>query len=128
MFGIAMMKEFSKYHLPAVLYAVLIIVLSSLPGLGVPQIRIIALDKIIHFIEYAVFAVLIFRSFSNISEKLQGRVIVFFSMLFVVLFALFDELYQSYIPGRSSDPFDFLFDVLGALIIILYLFVRRKNI
>ena len=102
-----MMKRFSKYHLPAILYAALILVLSSLPGLGVPQIKIVALDKVIHFIEYAIFAVLIYRSFSNLSDKLQGRIVVFFSMLFVVLFALFDELYQSYIPGRQSDPFDF---------------------
>ena len=123
-----MMKRFSKYHLPAILYAALILVLSSLPGLGVPQIKIVALDKVIHFIEYAIFAVLIYRSFSNLSDKLQGRIVVFFSMLFVVLFALFDELYQSYIPGRQSDPFDFLFDVLGALLIIIYLAIRRKNI
>lgn len=120
------MKEFTKYHLPAVLYAALIIVLSSLPGLGLPSVKIIQLDKIIHFIEYAIFAVLIYRSFSHISDRIKGRLVIFLSMLFVALFAVFDEVYQSYVPGRQSDAFDLLFDFLGALLIIVYLSLRGK--
>ncbi|PKK84737.1 MAG: hypothetical protein CVT49_00870 [candidate division Zixibacteria bacterium HGW-Zixibacteria-1] len=123
-----MIKYFAKYHLPAILYGTLIIIISSIHGLGLPPVKIIALDKLIHFIEYAIFAVLIFRSFSNLSPNLQGRFTVFLSMFFITLFAVFDEIYQSYIPGRHSDPFDFLFDVLGASFIIIYLFLRKKRV
>ena len=122
-----MMKRFLLYHLPAILYGVLIIVLSSLPRLGIPNVKFLQMDKILHFIEYAVFAVLIYRSFSHISDSFQGRLMLLLSMFFVVLFALFDEYYQSYIPGRQSDPLDLLFDVLGALMIITYLFLRKRS-
>ncbi len=85
------------------------------------------MDKLLHFCEYAVFAMLIYRSFSHISDSFRGRLMLFLSMFFVVLFAGFDEFYQSYIPGRQSDPYDLLFDVLGAFIIITYLFLRKKT-
>ncbi|MEW5925772.1 MAG: VanZ family protein [Candidatus Zixiibacteriota bacterium] len=122
-----MIKHFAKFHLPAVIYAILIIIISSVHGLGLPPVKNIALDKLIHFIEYALFAVLIFRSFSHLSPALRDRIVVFLTMLFITLFAVFDEIYQSYVPGRHSDPFDFLFDIMGALFIILYLVVRKKR-
>ena len=122
-----MIKHFAKFHLPAVIYGVLIIIISSIHGLSLPPVKIIALDKIVHFFEYALFAVLIFRSFSNLSPAIKDRIVIFLTMLFITIFAVFDEIYQNYIPGRHSDPFDFLFDIMGALFIILYLFARKKR-
>jgi len=113
------LKNFVLYHLPAILYAALVVTLSSIPYLGQKHPEIFGLDKIIHFIEYALFAVLIFRSFSHISEKLKMRLVVLLSFLFVILFAVFDEYYQSHIPGRQPDMYDLIFDIFGALIILL---------
>ena len=65
------MKKFFLYHFPALLYAAVIIAISSLPNLTGRQFRLIAFDKIVHFIEYSVFAFLIFRSFSHLSDKIS---------------------------------------------------------
>lgn len=46
-------------------------------------------------------------------------------MLFVLLigsiYAMSDELHQSFVPGRMPDIFDFLVDVIG-IILSLFLF------
>nr|MBN2277211.1 VanZ family protein [candidate division Zixibacteria bacterium] len=120
------MRNFFIYHLPAIAYAALIIILSSIPDLGKNSFDIFKLDKIIHFIEYAVFAILVFRS---ISHLMPNRVILILgiSLVLVAMFAMFDEFYQSYIPGRHSDPFDWLFDFLGATLIIVFLHYRLRK-
>ncbi|MBU8933229.1 MAG: VanZ family protein [candidate division Zixibacteria bacterium] len=112
------LRRFVLYHLPALLYALGIIALSSIPNLATPQIRIIAVDKVAHFLEYAIFAFLIFRSVSNLSRRPRLRWIVLLSALFLCIFALLDEIYQQYIPGRHMDVLDFVTDVGGALIVL----------
>jgi VanZ family protein len=121
------MRFFIKYHLPAILYGLLIIIISSIPYLGKPEFGLLKFDKVIHFIEYAVFAVLIFRSFSNISFLPSRRYVLWLSLFFLALFALFDEYYQSYIPGRNPDIIDLVFDICGATLIIILLYIKRKN-
>jgi VanZ family protein len=121
------MKRFVRYHLPAILYAALIICLSSIPDLGKPQLAVLSIDKLLHFGEYAIFAILIFRSFSNVSSRLGSRYVIYLSLLFIALFALFDELYQGYVPGRDPDVLDLLFDILGAALIIALMYIRGRR-
>lgn len=118
------MRRFLKYHIPAILYAALILALSSIPDFGKSPIGILKFDKVIHLIEYAVFAALIFRSFSNISSRVKSKYVLYFSLLFVALFAILDEMYQGLVPGRHSDIYDLLFDVLGATLVIVLLRAR----
>ncbi|UCD95124.1 MAG: VanZ family protein [Candidatus Zixiibacteriota bacterium] len=120
-------KRLVKYHLPALLYAGLIICLSSMPDLGKSRLAVLRVDKLLHFGEYAIFAVLIFRSFSNISSHLGAKYVIYLSLLFIAFFALFDELYQGYVIGRESDALDLLFDILGATLIIVLMYIRGKH-
>lgn len=119
------LRRFLFYHLPPILYAFVIFILSSIPNLNVPQIEVVALDKLAHFLEYAIFAFLIFRSISNLNSKLRLRLIVILSALFLFCFALLDEIYQQFVPGRYSDLLDFITDVGGALIVLLILVIHH---
>lgn len=121
------LKKFLVYHLPAIGYAALIIALSSIPELNRSQLKILRFDKVVHFFEYAVFAFLIYRSFSNLTQRLRDKYVILLSILVVVLFSMFDEIYQSYVPGRQSDPVDMIFDILGASCIIILLSFRKKR-
>ncbi|MCP4703480.1 MAG: hypothetical protein GY865_02630, partial [candidate division Zixibacteria bacterium] len=56
------MKIFFLYHFPAIVYALAIFLLSSVPGMNMPEYGFLMADKLLHFLEYALFAVLIFRS------------------------------------------------------------------
>lgn len=121
------MKTLIKYHLPAILYAVLIIVVSSIPSLTPPKVGIVGMDKIAHFFEYAILAVLVFRSISHLSPRIRPGMMFLLSMLFIVIFAIFDEAYQAYVPGRKSDLYDIVFDLLGSMLILGYLWYRNSR-
>lgn len=110
--------KFIKFHLPALLYAAGIIAVSSIHNLRLPQVGIADFDKLIHFLEYAVFAFLIFRSIYHISPKITLKQTLLFSALFLSFFALMDETYQYFIPGRHSDLWDFITDICGSLIVL----------
>jgi len=118
--------RFIKYHLPLVLYSALIIGLSSLPWLRTPKIKHISVDKIAHFIEYALLAATTFWSFSHI-QKLTQRKALLWSLLFVVIFAMVDETFQKIVPNRDSSIYDFFADVSGAVLVVFLLWLRQRR-
>jgi len=120
-------KWFVVYHLPVVAYAAIIIIVSSIPYLSVPKYDFILFDKVAHFAEYAVFAFLTFRSFSHISPKIDINRAFLLSALFLCVFALFDELYQYFVPGRHTDVYDLAGDILGSLLVLIFLRLRAKK-
>ena len=120
------LHRFAKFHLPAIIYALVIIVVSSIPNLQSPKVVAIAFDKVAHLFEYAIFTILIFRSFSHWSVTSKPTRTFLFSALFLSLFAIFDESYQNLIPGRNSDLLDILADLSGALLVLMVLGLRRK--
>ena len=122
------MKKFLIYHFPALLYAALIITLSSLQNIDIRPLQMLAFDKIVHFVEYSIFAFLIFRSISHISNKINLNKSLLLSALIVCLFAWGDETFQRFVPGRHFDIYDLLTDVAGAWLVILFLWQRRKKL
>jgi VanZ family protein len=117
-------RWFLVYHLPAVAYATAIILMSSIPDLKAPEFRFLLFDKLAHFVEYAVFAFLTFRSFSHINQTITRGWAFLLSALFLSLFAFLDELHQYFVPGRYSDVYDLIGDILGALVVLAYLWMR----
>ena len=113
--------------MPVILYAGAVIALSSIPNLNPPPIKVLAADKVMHFIEYGIFALLAFRSFSNIGDDARINWALFLSSLFLCLFAVFDEYYQRFIPGRQFDIYDIITDVGGAMLVLLLLWLRLKR-
>ncbi|MBN1212793.1 MAG: VanZ family protein [candidate division Zixibacteria bacterium] len=122
------LRPFIYYHLPMMLYASAIITVSSIPRLQAPELKFIAVDKLAHFIEYAVFAFLTFRSFANISSNINLTAAYVLSSIFLIIFAALDEFYQSFIPGRYSDIGDVLVDILGALLVVTIFWMRRRRL
>ena len=120
--------RFFVYHLPALLFAAAIITVSSIPNLKAPQLKMLAFDKMAHFLEYAVFAWLTIRSFSQIGPRVSDNQAFFLAALFVSLFAVFDEYYQRFIPGRQFDIYDIIIDVCGALAVLIWFRVKNRKV
>ncbi|MDZ4787381.1 MAG: VanZ family protein [Blastochloris sp.] len=93
-----------KWFLPAIIWAALILVASSIPGQDLPKQEIPHLDKLVHLGLYGILGFLIGLR----------RIPFYYSLLLAALFGLCDELYQLQTPGRSMDPMDWLCDILGA--------------
>ncbi len=120
-------RRFLVYHLPAIVYALGIIALSSTPYLRAPNIRFLAADKVAHFVEYAAFTLLAFRSIYHLGSRPNLRRALLLSALFVSLFALSDEIHQHFVPGRHSDWRDFVVDIAGAFLVLTVLGLYRRR-
>ena len=120
-------RRFLSYHLPMILFGGAIIAVSSVPDLHTPQVKDIAFDKVAHFIEYAIFAFLTFRSFANWPWMMHGSRACIFAALFLTAFASFDEFYQHLIPGRFASVYDVLADLCGALLVLAFFEARRRR-
>jgi len=113
------LKTFFGYWLPLVVYMLLIFYLSSLPNgrfenmsdnLGID-------DRLEHFVEYSVLAVLWFRLFKHHKKKNPHLMAVAFS----ALYGITDEIHQLFVPTRIFSFNDILFNFLGSLVSILIL-------
>jgi VanZ family protein len=93
--------------LPVFAWALLIFALSSVPslatGLGLWDT---ILRKIAHGVEFAILGALLVRA-------LERRVPAF---LVGVLYAVSDEIHQSFVPGRHASPLDVAIDGVGVLV------------
>ena len=93
--------------LPVVLWAALIFALSSVPslssGLGGWDYL---LRKWAHVTEYAVLAFLLARAFGREAPAFVAG----------VLYAISDEVHQSFVRGRHASPIDVAIDSVGLLI------------
>ena len=96
--------------LPLLAYAGGIVYLSSQPVYEFPPPPFWQADKVVHFAMYSVLGGLGGRAAAR-SRLGRGAPLVLAGCL---AFALFDEWYQEFTPGRSSDLFDALADALGA--------------
>lgn len=112
----------------AILYAVVIIGLSSIPGKEFPEAAWLAHDKMIHFCEYGLFGVLVARAVNT--RVTAGSRIFLITLLVAGLFGILDESYQSIIPGRDSSVYDWIADVTGILLgswVYLWIKFRRDQ-
>lgn len=111
-------------------YALMVIGLSSIPNFQTPFLHRYPADKILHFCEYAVFAALTFRSFFQVSLLQSLYTVALATLGALVLFAGADELYQSLIPGRRPDIYDFITDLAGVTLAVLLMWAvysRRRE-
>lgn len=70
-----------------------------------------SVQKLGHFLEYAVLALLAWRAI----EPLQRRAVGAAAWLLAVLYAISDEWHQMFVPGRGPSWRDVGIDALGAL-------------
>jgi len=97
----------------AILYAMLIIGLSSIPGRSFPDIKWLSQDKLIHICEYLIFGILVGQV---IAFRVTARSRIFlFTLLLAGAFGALDEVYQTLIPGRDNSYADWIADLLGVI-------------
>jgi VanZ family protein len=111
-------------------YAILILIVSSIPDLSPPQLGFRFQDKLYHFLEYAVFSILLFFALFNSPRNFLRKNFLIIAILIGLVFAAIDEIHQSLIPGRSADVKDFLADFLGLFFVQLFFwfYYRKRSI
>ncbi len=85
--------------------------------------------KLAHYSIYFLLGILVYNVIFYTSSKYKGAI----ALLICFLYALFDEIHQLYVSGRTGQFKDTLIDTLGALTAILlfsYLYsktLKNKN-
>ena len=125
-----MSKKSFPYTWLTLAYAVLILIISSIPDLTPPELGFEFQDKLYHFIEYGIFSVLLFFSLLNSSRDFFKKNVLVISIFIGASYAIIDEIHQRFIPGRSADILDFVADFLGVALIqiVFWIYYRKRTI
>ncbi|MEW6652602.1 MAG: VanZ family protein [Bacteroidota bacterium] len=117
-------------YIPLVVYWIVIFIATSLPTVSMPRL-FDTQDKLEHFFAYFILGVLLVLTlhFQNKYIALKQRPL-FFSIIFLILYAAFDEIHQYFIPGRYADVLDWAADVLGGLAAVLFvkMFLHKVSV
>lgn len=109
-------NTFLKYWLPVILWAGFIYLLSNQPSLKSPfdPLWDTILRKFAHMAEFGVLAFLMARAlnFHGINNGANW----FLVMLASAIYAVYDEVHQSYVQGRFGTVRDMILDFNGAFL------------
>jgi len=112
-----MRTSFARYHLPAVIWAVLIFIASSLTIKVSPIDRFGEwTDEFYHVVEYAIFGFLLARSFSHSAVEGLRNNVLFTSFFIGAFYGVTDEIHQIFVPGREAAWLDAAADAVGTLL------------
>ena len=108
-----------KYFLPAVLYALIIVALSSLNQDTVGTFTFGIADFILHAGEYNILGVTLIWAFYREKPHTEFRQSYMLAISTGAIIAILDEVYQSFIPTRFSSIEDVVADVFGLILSII---------
>jgi len=113
-----------KMYGPPIFYAVLILIISSIPSLDL-NTGFSYQDKVAHLLEYSIFGVLIQRALQygksgDFRWYLTG-------MGIGVIYGAFDEIHQIWVPGREAEIGDFAADFAGFIIGQGLFFIQNRS-
>ncbi len=110
-------------------YATAILILNIIPDIPTPKVErgdeMIRLDYLIHFLVFFLGGLLYYKW--NILRKNDHKPILL--ILFGLIYALTCELLQLWIPGRTFNPVDLIYNTLGVVFGLFtpVLFIRIKH-
>ncbi|MFQ6617420.1 MAG: VanZ family protein [Fidelibacterota bacterium] len=116
----------TRYQIPAILYASLIFLLSSVPQNRIPESPVLSYDKLLHFLEFGILGYLLAIAFFHSGEKRISNNFFFLSAVTGILYAISDEFHQFFVPGRDSSIYDVLADSFGVITSQLIFYGKNK--
>ena len=122
-----------KYWVPPLLYMALIFVVSSLeqPPLPMPEFEWLTIDKLYHFVEYAILGGLLAIAFVKAKPAVvPSKLIWLVATVLSILYGASDEWHQTFVPGRFATVADWVADALGSIagVLAVYLYHKKKMV
>ena len=100
---------------PALVWALVIFLLSHQPSGAFPSVPLPGLDKIAHAVAYGVLALLLaFGAGFPVRAPSWSWVVA------VAAYGVSDEWHQTFVPGRSWETWDLLADAGGSLLALAW--------
>lgn len=102
--------------------------LSHQPAEQLPLPQLPGIDKLAHFVAYAVLAAAVLFGWGPEHRRRRPALTVVLTALWSILYGISDELHQSLVPSRQPDFFDLLADAAGVVFTCaLWLWWRRSR-
>jgi VanZ family protein len=112
----------------AIVFALLIIGGSSVPGRNIPEVFHLTPDKLIHCAEYFVFGFFLFQWINLEFENSNLKSKLLLTIIFGTTMGIVDENYQRLTPGRTPDLWDWVLDAIGVIMLVTIIyFIKRRN-
>jgi VanZ family protein len=119
-----------RFLWPAILWTIIVLVLTLIPGRNLPDVRFFQFDKLVHIFIFAVMMLLTCYGLKKISEVKNRPVApVRVAMIYSIIFGIGIEVIQQFVPGRSFSLADVLANCIGvalAYLIFNSVFKKRK--
>ena len=111
----------------------LIFLVSSLeqPPLPMPKFEWLTIDKLYHFIEYAILGGLLAIAFVKAKPAIiPSELIWLVAAVLSILYGASDEWHQTFVPGRLATLADWVADVLGSIagVLAVYLYYKKTKV
>lgn len=120
-----------KFFIPTILWSLLILYLSSGPGIQLPPsyLDFLGVDKLGHLVFYGIFSFLIAYSLFKSTQVIRKK-ILFNALIFSSFYGICMEIMQySFFPNRYFEIWDIIANISGSLIGILifkYIFFKTR--
>jgi VanZ family protein len=123
-----MTKSFVVNQGPAILVAIVLFILSSIPYPPPVILNLSHEDLIMHATVYGVFGFFMARAFYYQTGYLRLKQnLLLFTFLVGTIYGISDEIHQYFVPGRVSDILDVLADSVGTLIgFVVFRLIKKK--
>ncbi|MCE7991253.1 MAG: VanZ family protein [Roseivirga sp.] len=116
-----------KYHIPWIVWAIVLAVLMLLPSDSLPASKMLSYDKLGHLGVFLIFTFLILWSFNRQrhSTKLKTKSITW-ALTISIVYGSVLEYSQQFVPGRMTDLYDFAANTIGAIVGTIVFITFRK--
>lgn len=114
---------------PAIIWGVILAFLMLLPQDAFPESKLLSYDKLAHIAVFALLSVLVATGFLLKSNNQEYKTIHRTKTLTIcVVYGLVLEILQQFVPGRMSDIYDLLANLIGVLlgVIVFTFFIKNK--
>ena len=109
------MDRAAQFAKLAAAWALLIFVLSSIPGAAFPHSKLLSYDKLIHAGVYSILGAFTFLALPRRWSP-KASVLVLIAGAITTLYGMTDEFHQLFVPGRAADWRDVLADCVGGFV------------
>jgi VanZ family protein len=94
-----------------IIYLIVILAVSTIPGGAIPKLNIWSFDKILHIIEYFILAFLAINAMKKLS--MNSIIIV---IIIGIVYGGFNEIWQVIIADRYASIYDALANGIGLIL------------
>jgi VanZ family protein len=119
-----------RYSWPAILWSLIVLVLTLIPGSAIPDVRIFQVDKLVHFFIFGVLMIFCSYALKKTADR-KGIPLnpLLISGIYSVCFGVMIEFIQRFVPGRSFSIADMLANTIGVgLGYLVFVWLKKRKV